>query len=117
MPHNLWVVLPLVLLAANISEAADAPRILVHGHRGARGRRPENTLPAFQYAIDIGVDALELDMAVTGDHVIVVSHDPKLEKPVCSGPQPVAIIRQLTLSQVKGWDCGAEHNPKFPFQQ
>src|SRR5580700_1200664 len=63
-----------------------APKILVHGHRGARAMRPENTLPAFEYAIDAGVDVLELDMAVTKDNVIVVSHDPYLEPPVCTGP-------------------------------
>ena len=52
--------------------------------------RPENTLPAFEYAIGNGVDALELDMAVTKDNVIVVSHDPLLHPPVCSGPAPEA---------------------------
>ena len=92
-------------------------RIQVHGHRGARAMRPENTLPAFEYAIAAGVDALELDMAVTKDNVIVVSHDPILEPPVCSGPQPKAIIRNLTLAQVKQWECGAVQNPKFPKQQ
>src|SRR5580693_1586796 len=83
-----------------------APKILVHGHRGARAMRPENTLPAFEYAIASGVDVLELDMAVTKDNVLVVSHDPYLEPPVCSGPQPKAVIHQLTLAQVKEWDCG-----------
>ena len=68
------------------------PKILVHGHRGARAMRPENTLPAFEYAIGIGVDVLELDMAVTKDNVVVVSHDPYLEPPVCSGPAPKAMI-------------------------
>ena len=91
--------------------------ILVHGHRGARARRPENTLPAFRYAIDAGVDALEMDMAVTKDNVIVISHDPILEPPVCSGPEPTAIIHTLTLDQVHEWDCGAVQNPHFPKQQ
>ena len=56
------------------SPAADQPRILVHGHRGARARRPENTMPAFQYAIEQGVDALEMDMAVTRDNIISGGH-------------------------------------------
>jgi glycerophosphoryl diester phosphodiesterase len=93
------------------------PRILVHGHRGARGRRPENTLPAFEYAIAQGVDALELDMAVTKDNVLVVSHDPILRPPVCNGPQPRAVIHELTLAQVREWDCGKVRNPAFPNQQ
>lgn len=92
-------------------------RIEVHGHRGARGLRPENTLPAFEYAIAHGVDVLELDMAVTKDGVIVVSHDPVLRPPVCSGPQAMAAIHELTLVQVKQWDCGGIQNPGFPRQQ
>jgi glycerophosphoryl diester phosphodiesterase len=91
--------------------------IQVHGHRGARAMRPENTLPAFEYAIAQGVDALELDMAVTRDDVIVVSHDPVLEPPVCTGPGGKAVIHELTLAQVREWDCGAKQNPAFPKQQ
>jgi glycerophosphoryl diester phosphodiesterase len=99
------------------SSAVAAPRILVHGHRGARARRPENTIPAFEYAIAQGVDALEMDMAVTKDNVIVISHDPVLEPPVCSGPAASALIHQLTLAQVREWDCGALRNPRFATQQ
>lgn len=89
----------------------------VHGHRGARAMRPENTLPAFEYAIAQGVDVLELDMAVTRDGVIVVSHDPILHPPVCSGPVASAPIHTLTLAEVKQWDCGKVQNPGFPRQQ
>jgi glycerophosphoryl diester phosphodiesterase len=92
-------------------------QIQVHGHRGARAMRPENTLPAFEYAIAEGVDALELDLAVTRDNVIVVSHDPVLEPPVCTGPREKAVIHELTLAEVKQWDCGAKPNPAFPRQQ
>src|SRR5260221_9348879 len=79
--------------------------ILVHGHRGARALRPENTIPAFEYAIGVGVDVLELDMGVTKDNVVVVSHDPFLAPPVCSGPAQKAFIRDLTLAQIREWDC------------
>ena len=92
-------------------------KILVHGHRGARAMRPENTIPAFEYAIHAGVDALEMDMAVTKDNVIVISHDPILEPPVCSGPRDKAVIHELTLAQVREWDCGAVQNPNFPTQE
>lgn len=111
--------LPLVLLAvAGCLSAADAPRrIEVHGHRGARASRPENTIPAFEFAIAAGTDVLELDMSVTKDNVIVISHDPVLHPPVCSGPQPRAIIHNLTLEEVKQWDCGAVRNPEFANQQ
>ena len=52
--------------------------MLVHGHRGARARFPENTIPGFEYAIAQGVDAIEMDLAVTSDNVIAISHDPVL---------------------------------------
>jgi glycerophosphoryl diester phosphodiesterase len=70
-----------------------APPILVHGHRGARAVLPENTLPAFEYAISVGADFLEMDVAVTRDDIVVVSHDPKLK------PARMA-IRQLPLAEL-----------------
>lgn len=94
-----------------------APRILVHGHRGARAMRPENTLPAFRYAIAAGADVLELDMAVTKDNVVVVSHDPFLNPRICQGPGGSNVIRELTLSQLQEWDCGSLRNPDFPTQE
>jgi glycerophosphoryl diester phosphodiesterase len=103
-------------LLAWASILAAQSKILVHGHRGARAMRPENTLPAFEYAIGAGVDVLELDMAVTKDGVVVVSHDPYLEEPICSGPQSKAKIHELTLEQVRQWDCGKLRNPGFPKQ-
>jgi glycerophosphoryl diester phosphodiesterase len=98
------------------SEAVNPPRILVHGHRGARAMRPENTIPAFEYAIAQGADALEMDMAVTRDNVVVISHDPILHPPVCSGPRDQALIHSLTFDEVRQWDCGAIRNPAFPTQ-
>src|ERR1035437_7570960 len=81
------------------------PRILVHGHRGARAMRPENTLPAFEYAIGQGVDVLELDMAVTLDGVVVISHDPHLSRTICQGPEGgETAIHKLTFEQVRQWD-------------
>jgi glycerophosphoryl diester phosphodiesterase len=96
--------------------AAEARHILVHGHRGARARRPENTLPAFRYAIEQGVDFLELDVAVTKDGVPVVSHDPHINGVICSGPNPGVAIHDLTLEELHQYDCGAKRNPLFPDQ-
>lgn len=107
----------MTMLALGQNTSSAPRKILVHGHRGARALRPENTLPAFEYAIAQGVDALELDMAVTKDDVLVVSHDPLLHPPVCSGPVPEAVIHTLTLKEVKEWDCGKVQNPGFPKQQ
>jgi len=104
-------------MAGACLEGGAGRRIRVLGHRGARAMRPENTIPAFEYAIAAGVDALELDVAVTRDNVVVVSHDPTLHPPICSGGQPEAVIRQLTLMEVQQWDCGAIRNPDFMRQE
>jgi glycerophosphoryl diester phosphodiesterase len=70
--------------------------LLVHGHRGARARRPENTLEGFQYAVSIGADFVELDVAVTCDDVPVLSHDPVLR---CG-----QVIRTLTFAELRRAD-------------
>jgi len=85
----------------------------VHGHRGARAVLPENTLPAFEYAIGCGVDAIELDVAVTRDDVVVVSHDPTLNRAICRAPDGPRVIRACTLEEVRRWDCGTLRNPRF----
>jgi len=115
--------LSVFLFAAMTLAGAQAPTgniearsIEVHGHRGARAVRPENTIAAFSYAIGQGVDYLELDMAVTKDNVLVVSHDPHLHGPVCSGPVADAAIHSLTLAEVRQWECGVG-NPAFPRQE
>jgi glycerophosphoryl diester phosphodiesterase len=106
-----------ILMVAAASQAAEPVMIEVHGHRGARGLRPENTIPAFEYAIAQGVDVLELDLGVTKDNIVVVSHDPVLRPPICTGPAPEARLRDLTLAEVRQWDCGAVRHPQFATQQ
>ncbi len=56
-----------------------SPAIELHGHRGARGLWPENTLAGFQGALSIGVTAIEMDVALTRDGVVILSHDPFLD--------------------------------------
>lgn len=103
-----------VLLAMPLHSAS---RILVHGHRGARAVYPENTLPAFTYAIQAGADFLEMDVAVTKDDVLVVSHDPQINPAICTGPHTGVAIRSLTLAELRQYDCGALKNARFPKQQ
>ena len=98
--------------------------ILVHGHRGSRATRPENTIPAFEYAIHHGADVIELDLAVTKDNVLVVSHYPSIVpdsrypgERVCTGPSLPAgtPIHAMTLAQLQQYDCG-NTVPHFPRQ-
>ena len=92
--------------------------VQVHGHRGARAVLPENTLPAFEYAIDQGVDAIEMDVMLSKDDVPVISHDPILNLAICRSPSGHRhIVRMLTFAELREWDCGSLVNPKFPRQQ
>lgn len=117
--------LPLYFLVALScsSAVATAPKVgnyfEVHGHRGARGMRPENTLAAFQYALEAGVTALELDLGVTSDRELVINHDTFVNTDLCSSKTIATkkpLLKNLTLAQVKTYDCGSIRNPEFPQQ-
>lgn len=110
-----------LLAIAAPAPAADLKLPAVHGHRGSRGTVPENTLPAFEAALMGGADVLEFDLGVSSDNVLIVSHEPKVTPERCldadgkklANPVP---LRELTLAQIKKYDCGALPNPKFPQQ-
>lgn len=113
----------LAMLVATPAAAFD-----LQGHRGARGLLPENTLPAFQRALEIGVSTLELDIAITRDGVLVISHDPALNPDHtrdASGrflEQPGPAIHALTWAQLQAYDVGrlkpgTEYARQFPDQQ
>jgi glycerophosphoryl diester phosphodiesterase len=89
------------------------PPIAVHGHRGARAALPENTLPAFAYAIDVGADYIELDIEATRDDVLVACHDPVLRRRRAVGPPGSRVVRELTLARLRQFDCGSLPNRRF----
>jgi glycerophosphoryl diester phosphodiesterase len=94
----------------------------IEGHRGCRGLYPENTIVAFLEAVRLGVNTLEMDVVVSKDGKLVVSHDPTLNPDICSGAdgKPVSAgirIYNLTYDEVKKFDCGSRGNPKFPDQK
>jgi glycerophosphoryl diester phosphodiesterase len=84
----------------------------LQGHRGARGLMPENTLEGFATTLSIGVTTLELDLAITKDGVVVVSHDTHLNPDHTRGPDGAFLngkgpaIRSLTLAELKRYDVG-----------
>jgi glycerophosphoryl diester phosphodiesterase len=97
----------------------------IQAHRGARAFFPENTLQAFCKAADLGIRVVELDLLVSKDQEIVVSHDPWLSGPLCSDPEgrPLGItesdrfnIYDMTYTAIAGFDCGLTH-PSFPAQK
>src|ERR1700682_4673519 len=76
--------IPFVMLAIVLGGCATP--LDLQGHRGARGLAPENTLPAFARALEVGVATLELDTGVTRDGVVVVAHDSVLNPDIARGP-------------------------------
>ncbi|MBV1696226.1 MAG: glycerophosphodiester phosphodiesterase, partial [Hyphomicrobiales bacterium] len=106
---------PATLLAAALLLLAAAPAAYafdLQGHRGARGLAPENTMAAFERALEVGVTTLETDMAMTRDGVLVLSHDPYFNPDLTRGPDgkwldaPGPAIRRLSLDEVRRYDVG-----------
>ncbi|MBF6366810.1 hypothetical protein IU469_13900 [Nocardia puris] len=86
----------------------------VQGHRGGRGLWSENTLPAFESAMRMGVDGIELDVGLTSDGVPVVHHEQRIDKRTIRDTDPDhryvgQRIRDLTLDQVRTLDAAVVH--------
>lgn len=95
--------------------------IQIHGHRGYRGRFPENSIVGFIEAVKSGVKILELDVVISADSQVVVSHDHWFNSKICyssSGTKSKKMnIYKLPYSSIKQVDCGINGNPKFREQK
>ncbi|MFT5885919.1 MAG: glycerophosphoryl diester phosphodiesterase [Arcticibacterium sp.] len=96
----------------------------VQGHRGSRGLMPENTIEAFKRAIDEGVETLELDVVISKDKKVVVSHDPYFEPSISTSPTGEEITEAtrgnlylLDYKEIRKFDVGLRGNPNFPNQR
>ena len=72
MPRVLLLILPLLLSCTSMEQH----KLDIQGHRGCRGLMPENTIPAFVKALELGVTTLELDLVISADKKVVISHEP-----------------------------------------
>jgi glycerophosphoryl diester phosphodiesterase len=117
-----------IIMAASISSCdSSASRVFdLQGHRGARGLMPENTIPAFLSALDYGVTTLELDVVVSADSQVVVSHEPWLSSEICLAGNGSGIpensysqynIFRMTYDSIARYDCGMKEHPRFPGQK
>lgn len=91
--------------------AEPAPPLDYEGHRGCRGLRPENTIGAFDRAIELGVDTLEMDVMLTADDVLVVHHDEHLNPDITRDGSawiaaPTPALRSLTFDALEHFDVG-----------
>lgn len=98
----------------------------IQGHRGCRGLMPENTIPAFLKALELGVTTLEMDVVITADNQVLVSHDPFMSHEICLTPTGAEIsekdeksfnIYQMNSPQAMSFDCGTKRHVRFANQQ
>lgn len=98
----------------------------LQGHRGARGLMPENTIAGFRKALELDVNTLEMDVVVTKDHQLLVSHEPWFNNLITTLPNGDTIaedndmqynIYRMTYDETQQFDCGKKPHPYFPEQK
>ncbi len=98
----------------------------LQGHRGCRGLLPENTIPAFLKALEIGVTTLEMDLVISKDKKVVVSHEPFFAHEISTDPQgnPISSeaahshnIYEMDYDKIATYDVGQRQHERFPNQQ
>ncbi len=98
----------------------------LQGHRGCRGLMPENTIPAFLRAVELGVTTIEMDVVISGDQEIVVSHEPWMSHVICSHPDGSPVkkseskklnLYKMKYEEIQTYDCGLRLHRKFPDQK
>ncbi len=102
------------------------PAFNKQGHRGCRGLMPENTWPAMKMALDLGVHTLEMDVVITRDRKVLLSHEPYFSAEITTKPDGTFVppgeekqlnIFQMDLGEVTSYDVGMKPYPRFPRQQ
>ncbi|MCO4294761.1 glycerophosphodiester phosphodiesterase [Solitalea sp. MAHUQ-68] len=98
----------------------------IQGHRGCRGLKPENTIPAMIHAIALGVQTLEMDCVISKDKKVVVSHDNYMSHEFALQPGGELIdekteksfnIYQMDYDSIRKFDVGLKPHPRFPDQE
>ena len=120
---SIWTIFFLAC-TANIQNPNTLQKKLdIQGHRGARGLMPENTLPAFSKALELGVNTLEMDLVISSDRKVLVSHEPYFRSVISLQPDGSPISKedelsfnmfQMTYDSIKKFDVGSAPDPKHP---
>ena len=115
----------MLIVVANVSGESQL-MIDVQGHRGCRGVLPENTVEGFVKALEVGVTTLEMDVVISKDKKVVVSHEPYFAHEISTAPDGTTItegnekqhnIYQLTYDEIKRYDVGLKEHRGFPSQK
>lgn len=132
---KLYKTLVLGLVFSNLSCKSEAEKPATHstllpvevqGHRGDRGNFPENSLPAFKSAVSKGAEVVELDLVISADKQVVVSHEPFMSSLYVLTPEGDSIAKadeksfnlyQMSYDSIRKFDGGSKGNALFPQQQ
>ena len=113
-------------MVQNNSANAPFPTFDKEGHRGSRGLMPENTIPAMLKAIDLDVTTLEMDVVISADGEVVVSHDPYFNADITTAPNGKTLTKEegsalllysMPYDSIRKYDVGLKPHPGFPRQQ
>lgn len=126
MNKNLIFTFFCIALITSCTEMVKIKNVDMQGHRGCRGLLPENTIPAFIKAIDLGMNTMELDLAITKDSQVIVSHEPFFNHEISTNPEGIEVteenekefnIYKMDFAEVIKWDVGLKPHPRFPDQE
>lgn len=122
----LFAVLLMSFCCATKNQKPNKPLVEVQGHRGDRGNFPENTIPAFLSAVKKGADVIELDVVISKDQKVVVSHENFMSaqymsdlegKQISKDKEHTYNIYEMLYDSIKRFDSGSRGNAGFPAQQ
>lgn len=111
--------------ATTTSASTESMQIDIQGHRGARGHWPENTVLGFLKAIDMGINTLEMDVVISKDGQVLLSHEPFLSHEICKTERGEPIteeternynLYQMDYAEIRRCDCGTKVHARFPDQ-
>ncbi len=123
--RDLRCICQIIFVLFTFQHALAQQKIDWQGHRGCRGLMPENSLPGFLKAVELGVTTLELDVVISKDGQIVVSHEPWMSSDICSHPDGSPVLKsegknlnlyQMDYEEIQNYDSGSRGNLNFPSQ-
>ena len=120
------LILLIIICFGCVNSKSEMEEFDIQGHRGCRGLMPENSIPAFLKAVNLGVTTLEMDVVITKDTQVLVSHEPfmnaafcldTLGKSITSEEETTFNIYKMDMEQIKKYDCGSKPHSRFPEQE
>lgn len=119
-----YILIILSLFSSLALKSQDIKESNFHSHRGGRGAMPENSIPAFIQSIEENIFILEMDVVISADNEVVVSHDKYFSKLFCLEPNGNKIEKEkkynlykMDYREIARFDCGCQGHPKFPEQE